>query len=79
MVNNKCLTKFILVDEQNTCRRAICECDRRLAMDLAKLEDTASMDFHSKPKFRKIKKRHNITPTSAAWPLRGHTALKLIL
>jgi len=36
------------MDEQNTCRRAICECDRRLAMDLAKLEDTASMDFHSK-------------------------------
>ena len=59
MVNNKCFTKFILVDEQNTCRRAICECDRRLAMDLAKLEDTASMDFHSKLKFRNMKKsRH---------------------
>ena len=46
------ITGFFVVDEQDTCRRAICECDRRLATDLAKLEDTASMDFHSKPDFR---------------------------
>lgn len=36
------------LDKEDTCKRAICECDKRLAMDLAKLEDTASYDFHSK-------------------------------
>jgi len=39
---------FCSVDQEDTCNRAICECDRRLAMQLAKLEDTASYDYHSK-------------------------------
>ena len=40
--------KIFSVDKQDTCKRALCECDKRLATQLAKLEDTSNSAFHSK-------------------------------
>jgi len=36
------------LDTENTCERALCECDKRLAEKLSYLEDTSSFDYHSK-------------------------------
>ena len=40
-----------LADKPNTCSRSLCECDKKLAEDLSKLEDTAAMDFRTRFKF----------------------------
>ena len=37
-----------LADKPNTCSRSLCECDKKLAEDLSKLEDTAAMDFRKR-------------------------------
>merc|ERR1712113_205653 len=35
-------------NKRDTCSRALCECDKKLAEDLSKLEDTATMAYSSK-------------------------------
>ena len=42
------LIKFFQADKKDTCSRALCECDKKLAEDLAILEDTAQMDYRNR-------------------------------
>ena len=41
-------------DKKDTCSRALCECDKKLAEDLAILEDTAQMDYRNRSLFSLI-------------------------
>ena len=43
-INNRYVI-CILANKEDTCSRALCECDKKLAKDLARLEDTSSMKY----------------------------------